>query len=53
MNKVFTMLAATAVAVSIPTALWAATDGKNRRVTVDNVASQSIYYLYASRPVTK
>ena len=48
MNKVFTMLAATAVAVSIPTASWAATDGKNRRVTVDNVASQSIYYLYAS-----
>ena len=48
MNKVFSMLAATAVAVSIPTASWAATDGKNRRVTVDNVASQSIYYLYAS-----
>ncbi len=48
MNKVFTMLAATAVAVSIPTASWAANDGKNRRVTVDNVASQSIYYLYAS-----
>ena len=48
MNKVLTMLAATAVAVSIPTASWAATDGKNRRVTVDNVASQSIYYLYAS-----
>ena len=48
MNKVFTLLAATAVAVSIPSASWAATDGKNRRVTVDNVASQSIYYLYAS-----
>lgn len=48
MNKVFAMLAATAVAVSIPSASWAATDGKNRRVTVDNVANQSIYYLYAS-----
>src|SRR5688572_19956059 len=48
MNKVFTMFAATAVAISIPSASWAATDGKNRRVTVDNVANQSIYYLYAS-----
>ena len=48
MNKVFALLAATAVAVSIPSASFAATDGKNRRVTVDNVSNQSIYYLYAS-----
>ena len=33
---------------SVASAAWAATDGKNRRVTVENVASQSIYYLYAS-----
>ena len=51
MNRTFSVLAAAAVAISVPSAAWAATDGKNRRVTVDNVASQSIYYLYAS-PVT-
>lgn len=48
MNKTFAMLAAAAVAISVPSVSFAATDGKNRRVTVDNVASQSIYYLYAS-----
>src|SRR5687767_9983042 len=48
MNRTFAMLAATAVAISVPSASWAANDGKNRRVTVENVASQSIYYLYAS-----
>jgi hypothetical protein len=51
MNSVFAMLAATAVAVSVPTASWAANDGKNRRVTVENLSNQSIYYLYAS-PIT-
>jgi hypothetical protein len=51
MNKVFAMLAATAVAVSVPTAAWASNDGKNRRVTVENLSNQSIYYLYAS-PIT-
>ena len=48
MNRTFAMLAATVVAISVPSASWAANDGKNRRVTVENVASQSIYYLYAS-----
>ena len=48
MNRAFALLAAAAVASSIPSAAWAANDGKNRRVTVENVASQSIYYLYAS-----
>ena len=51
MNRAFAVLTAAAVAISVPATSWAATDGKNRRVTVDNVASQSIYYLYAS-PVT-
>ena len=48
MNKAFAVFAAVAVASSIPGAAWAASDGKNRNVTVENVASQSIYYLYAS-----
>ena len=51
MKTAFAVFAAATVAVSVPSAAWAANDGKNRRVTVDNVASQSIYYLYAS-PVT-
>ena len=51
MNKAFAVFAAVAVASSIPSAAWAANDGKNRRVTVENLSSQSIYYLYAS-PVT-
>lgn len=42
------MLAAAAVASSIPSAAWAANDGRNRQVTVENISSQSIYYLYAS-----
>jgi hypothetical protein len=42
------MLTAVAVAISVPGASWAATDGKNRRVTVENLSSQSVYYLYAS-----
>jgi len=48
MNRAFAVLAAAAVACSIPSAAWAANDGKNRRVTVENLSSQSIYYLYAS-----
>ena len=48
MNKTFAILAAVAVAGSIPTSAWAANDGRNRRVTVENLSSQSIYYLYAS-----
>ena len=41
-------MAAAAVASSIPSAAWAADDGRNRKVTVENVANQAIYYLYAS-----
>ena len=48
MKQVFAVLAAVAVASSVPSAAWAANDGKNRNVTVENVASQSVYYLYAS-----
>ena len=48
MKNAFALMTAAAVAVSVPVAAFAATDGKNRRVTVENVANQSIYYLYAS-----
>ena len=48
MKRAFAVLAAVAVPSSIPSAAWAAKDGKNRRVTVENLSSQSIYYLYAS-----
>ena len=48
MKQVFAVFAAVAVASSVPSAAWAANDGKNREVTVENVASQSVYYLYAS-----
>ena len=52
MKRAFAVLAAVAVAASVPSASWAATDGKNRLVTIDNVANQSIYYLYVS-PATE
>ena len=48
MKRAFAVFAAVAVASSIPSAAWAADDGKNRRVTIENLSSQSIYYLYAS-----
>ena len=48
MNKALAFIAAATVAVSVPVSSFAATDGKNRRVTVENLSSQSIYYLYAS-----
>ena len=51
MNKALALVTAFAAAISISTAADAAKDGKNRRVTVQNVSSQSIYNLYAS-PVT-
>ena len=52
MKRAFAVLTAAAVAISVPTAAWAANDGKNRRVTVENLSSQSIYYLYASPQTT-
>jgi len=51
MRKAVSLVAAFAAAISISAAADAASDGKNRRVTVQNVSSQSIYNLYAS-PVT-
>ena len=51
MKRAFAVLAAVAVTSGVAGASWAATDGKNRRVTVENVANQSIYYFHAS-PVT-
>ena len=48
MKTAFVVFAAAAVASSIPSVAWAANDGRNRQVTVENVANQSIYYLYAS-----
>jgi hypothetical protein len=48
MKKTIAMLTAVAVASAMPGTAWAANDGKNRRVTVENLSSQSIYYLYAS-----
>jgi hypothetical protein len=48
MKRAFAVMAAVVVASSVPNAAWAADDGKNRRVTVENLSSQSIYYLYAS-----
>ena len=51
MRKAVSLVAAFAAAISISAAADAASDGKNRRVTVQNISSQSIYNLYAS-PVT-
>ncbi len=48
MFKAFTYLAAATVAVSVPMAAYAANDGKDRRITVQNLSNQAIYYLYAS-----
>lgn len=42
---------AIAAAVSLSSAAWAATDGKNRKVTVENLSAQPIHNLYAS-PIT-
>ena len=44
-------LAAAAALVSVSGAADAASDGKNRVVTVENISSQSLNYLYAS-PIT-
>ena len=51
MKKSLALMAAAALTAGLPAAASAATDGKNRNVTVENLSSQSIYYLYAS-PVT-
>lgn len=48
MNKAVALLAAVAAAVSLPSAAAAAPDGKNRKVTVENLSNQSVYNLFAS-----
>ena len=47
----FMTLSLLAVAAALPSAASAASDGKNRRIVVQNVSSQAIFYLYAS-PIT-
>src|SRR5687768_6197750 len=51
MNKAFALVAACAAMASFAAPATAAPDGKNRKVTVENLSSQPIYNLYAS-PVT-
>src|SRR5687768_9221006 len=51
MKKAFTLAAAVVAMASFASPLAAAPDGKNRKVTVENLSSQSIYNLFAS-PVT-
>jgi hypothetical protein len=50
MKKLFALAAAAAL-VSVSGAADAASDGKNRVVTVENISSQALNYLYAS-PIT-
>ncbi len=51
MRKALALVTAVAAVMSIPSAATAAPDGKNRRVTVENLSSSSVHYLFAS-PVT-
>ena len=51
MRKAFALVTAFAAMMSISSAAIAAPDGKNRKVKVENLSSQSVHYLYAS-PVT-
>jgi hypothetical protein len=51
MKKAFALVAAVAAMTAVSTTAWASNDGKNRKVTVENVSNQSIYNLYAS-PIT-
>ena len=51
MKKTVALLAAVATAVSLSSPVSAAPDGKNRKVTVENLSNQSVYNLYAS-PIT-
>jgi hypothetical protein len=50
MRKVFALAAAAAL-VSVAGAASAAPDGKNRKVTVQNISTQTVRELYAS-PIT-
>jgi len=51
MKRALSLAAAVVAITSFSTISWAAPDGKNRKVVVENVSSQSIYNLYAS-PIT-
>jgi hypothetical protein len=52
MGKAFAWIAAAAAVTSLASPAWAAsTDGKNRKVTVENLSSQTVRELYAS-PIT-
>ena len=51
MRKAFALVAAIAAAASFAPVAAAAPDGKNRKVTVENISSQTLRELYAS-PVT-
>jgi hypothetical protein len=51
MRKAVALIAAVAALASVSTSAWAANDGKNRKVVVQNLSSQAIYNLYAS-PIT-
>ncbi|MFL6846297.1 MAG: hypothetical protein ACJ8ER_15615 [Allosphingosinicella sp.] len=51
MKKAFALVAATAALVSFAGTASAAPDGKNRKVTVENLSSQAVRELYAS-PIT-
>ena len=51
MKRLFALVAAAAVMGSPAAPANAAPDGKNRKVTVENLSSQTLYNLYAS-PVT-
>src|SRR4051812_12790333 len=51
MRKVFALAVAAAALVSVSGTATAAPDGKNRKVTVQNISTQTVRELYAS-PIT-
>ena len=51
MKKIFALAAAAAAMATLSAPATAAPDGKNRKVTVQNLSSQTLYNLHAS-PVT-
>lgn len=51
MTKLFALAAAAAALVSMSGVASAAPDGKNRKVTVQNISTQTVRELYAS-PIT-
>lgn len=53
MGKTFIYLAAGAALASLAGAASASNDGKNRKVTVQNISSQTINSLYASPATAK